>query len=463
MVMYDVISIGSGASGIFLALTLIEKDPHLKILVLDKGKTLSSRNRKKGADVVEGFGGAGSFSDGKLVMSIEREYGGNLQDYIHDLNLFQRLMNRVDETYMRFSDNKEIRVYGDADKDIEKIKMRAGRAGLHLLSARIRHLGTDNNYDILEKMFVYLKDKVDIRFETEACWVVPQEKGFKVGIKDLANNNEYQEESKYCVMAPGRRGMKFFKKIAKDLDLPLINNQVDIGVRVEMPNWVMKDLCDVVYEPKLVARTPKTDLRARTFCVNYGGEVVQEEVDGLVTCNGHSYHDDTKKTPNTNFALLVSTQFTQPFDDPFGYGQAVARQCNALGEGVIVQRLKDLKENRRSTPRRIVEMNIQPTLKEATPGNLGYALPYTQLQAILEMIELLDKLMPGIDGPDTLLYGPEIKWYSSRTELHSNLETLKYTNFYCAGDGVGITRGIVQAAMCGIIIAEDILNKENAG
>ncbi len=458
--MYDVICIGAGASGIFLALELIEKDPNIRILILDKGKTLEARDRKKGADVVEGFGGAGSFSDGKLVMSIEREYGGNLQDYIHDLNLFQRLMYRVDETYMRFSDNKEIRVYGDDEAMIENIKIRAARVGLHLLSAKIRHLGTDNNYEILKNMYAYLKDKVDIRFESEVCFVEPKGDQFTVSIKDLAKNNEYHESAKYCVLAPGRRGMKFFKKIANDLDLKLINNQVDIGVRIELPNWVMKQLCDVVYEPKLVARTPKTDLRARTFCVNYGGEVVQEEVDGLVTCNGHSYHDDTQKTHNTNFALLVSTQFTHPFDDPFGYGQAVARQCNALGKGVIVQRLKDLKAQRRTTEKRLVEMNIQPTLKAATPGNLGYALPYTQLHAILEMMTLLDKLTPGVDGPDTLLYGPEIKWYSSRTELKNNLETLKYKNLYCAGDGVGITRGIVQAAQCGIIIANDILTRQ---
>ncbi len=458
--MFDVICVGAGASGIFLALELLEKNPDFNLLIIDKGKRLEDRNRKKGCDVVEGFGGAGSFSDGKLVMSIEREYGGNLQDYIHDLNLFQRLMNRVDETYMKFSEKKDIRVYGDDDVSIEKIKVRAARSGLHLMSARIRHLGTDNNYEILKSMFTHLNNKVDIRFDSEVCFIQPDNNGFKVGIKDQSKNNEYVESAKYCVLAPGRRGMKFFKKTAKDLDLPLINNQVDIGVRIELPNWVTKELCDVVYEPKLVARTPKTDLRARTFCVNYGGEVVQEEVDGLITCNGHSYHDDAKKTPNTNYALLVSTQFTKPFDDPFGYGQAVARQCNALGHGVIVQRLKDLKQNRRSTEKRLLEMNMQSTLKEATPGNLGYALPYTQLQAILEMIALLDKLSPGTDGPDTLLYGPEIKWYSSRTELKPNLETFKYNNLYCAGDGVGITRGIVQAAMCGMIIANGTLIKE---
>ncbi|MBI2027007.1 MAG: hypothetical protein HYS98_04290 [Deltaproteobacteria bacterium] len=252
--MYDIICIGAGASGIFLALSLLEKNANLKILILDKGKALTDRNRKKGADVVEGFGGAGSFSDGKLVMSIEREYGGNLQDYIHDLNLFQTLMNKVDETYMRFSDKKDIRVYGDADRDIEKIKMRAGRAGLHLLSARIRHLGTDNNYEILKNMFVYLQNKVDIRFLSEVCFIEPKDRGFTVGIRDLANNNEYQASSKYCVLAPGRRGMKFFKKVAKDLGLPLINNQVDIGVRVEFWSHVM-DIVITMTVRKLQIRT----------------------------------------------------------------------------------------------------------------------------------------------------------------------------------------------------------------
>lgn len=454
---YDVIIIGAGAAGIFTSLFLIEENPKLKVLVLDKGKPLEQRNRKVGSDLMEGWGGAGSFSDGKLVFSTDREYGGNLQEYIHDMDLFSRLMRKVDDVFMRFSDNKNIRVYGDDEEKIEVIKTRAARCGLHLLSAKIRHLGTDNNYDILDRMYAYLKDKVEIRFHHEVlgCQTIDQNQ-FEVQYKDLQNIKEGFERSPYLVMAPGRRGMTFFKKIAEKLGLELINNQIDIGVRVELPNWVMKEICDVVYEPKLVARTPKTDLRARTFCVNYGGEVVQEEVDKLITCNGHSYSDDSKKTANTNFALLVSTKFTQPFNDPHGYGKAVAQQCNVLGNGVIVQRLRDLKENRRTTEKRLHEMNIQPTLKSATPGNLGYAFPYTQLSAIMEMLELLDKLMPGVCGSDTLLYGPEIKWYSSRTVLKSNLEsTIK--NLYCVGDGVGISRGIVQASQCGMIVAKDIL------
>ena len=455
---YDVIIIGAGASGIFTSLFLIDENPNIRVLLLDKGKLLEKRDRKKGCDIMEGWGGAGSFSDGKLVMSTEREYGGHLQDYIHDMNLFSRLMQKVDETYMRFSNTQDIRVYGDDEVKIEDIKIRAARCGLHLLSARIRHLGTDHNFEILRNMYAYLKDKVEIRFGQEVVRCGPIDKGFEVQVKDLENMREYTERSDYLVLAPGRRGMPFFKKVAEGLGLELINNQVDIGVRVELPNWVMKEVCDVVYEPKLVARTPKTDLRARTFCVNYGGEVVQEEADSLVTCNGHSYSDDKKKTANSNFALLVSTKFTQPFNDPYGYGKAVAQQCNVFGKGVIVQRLKDLKADRRTTEQRLHEMNIQPTLKTATPGNLGYAFPYTQMKAILEMLELLDKLMPGVCGPDTLLYGPEIKWYSSRTTLKPNLES-KIDNLYCLGDGVGITRGLVQASQCGMIAATDILQR----
>ena len=456
---YDVIVVGAGASGIFTSLFLIEENPNLKILLLDKGKPLEDRDRKQGKDLMEGWGGAGSFSDGKLVFSTDREYGGNLQEYIHDMDLFGRLMRKVDDIYMRFSNEKNIRVYGDDEEKIESIKIRAARCGLHLLSAKIRHLGTDHNFEILKNMYTYMKDRVEIRFYHEVVGCAQRDGGFEVHIKDLANTKEFIETAPYLVLGPGRRGMTFFKKLAEQIGLELINNQVDIGVRVELPNWVMKEICDVVYEPKLVARTPKTDLRARTFCVNYGGEVVQEEVDKLITCNGHSYADDSKKTANTNFALLVSTKFTHPFNDPYEYGKAVARQCNVLGNGVIVQRLRDLKENRRTTEKRLHEMNLQPTLKTATPGNLGYAFPYTQLSAISEMLELLDKLMPGICGSDTLLYGPEIKWYSSRTVLKPNLES-KIDHLYCVGDGVGISRGIVQASQCGMIVAHDILRKE---
>ena len=455
---FDVIVIGAGASGIFASMYLTDQNPNLKVLLLDKGKTLKARDRKKGMDLMEGWGGAGSFSDGKLVFSTDREYGGNLQEYIHDMNLFNQLMKNVDDTFMRFSDTQDIRVYGDDEVKISDIKVRAARCGLHLLSARIRHLGTDHNFDILNNMLTYMENRVDLRFNHEVVQVDPVQDGFEVHVKDLDKINEFTAKAKYCVVAPGRRGMKFFRKIAGDLGLELVNNQVDVGVRVEMPNWVMKEICDVVYEPKLVARTPKTDLRARTFCVNYGGEVVKEEVDQLVTVNGHSYHDDAKKTPNTNFALLVSTKFTKPFNDPYAYGKSVAQLCNVLGEGVIVQRLRDLKQNRRSTEKRISEMNIQPTLKSATPGNLGYAFPHTQMSSIVEMLELLDQLMPGICGPDTLLYGPEIKWYSSRTILKPNLEST-IPNLYCAGDGAGISRGIVQAAQCGIIIANNILER----
>lgn len=456
--MYDVIVIGAGASGIFSSLYLIDENPNLSILVLDKGKPLLERNRKKGCDLMEGWGGAGSFSDGKLVFSTDREYGGHLQEYIHDFDLFCRLMRKVDETYMRFADTKEIRVYGDEEEKIESIKIRAARCGLHLLSARIRHLGTDHNFEILKNMAAYLERKVEIRFNQESIDIEPLQDSFEVSVKDLTTQGEYKAKGRFLIMAPGRRGMPFFKKMAEKLGLELINNQVDIGVRVELPNWVMKDICDVVYEPKLVARTPKTDLRARTFCVNYGGEVVQEEADGLITCNGHSYSDPAKRTANTNFALLVSTKFTQPFNDPFGYGKSVAELCNVLGKGVIVQRLRDFKEDRRTTEKRLFEMNLQPTFTSATPGNLGYAFPYTQMKAILEMLELLDRLMPGVSGSDTLLYGPEIKWYSSRTTLKPNLET-KIDRLYCLGDGVGISRGLVQASQCGIIVANDILKK----
>lgn len=259
---------------------------------------------------------------------------------------------------------------------------------------------------------------------------------------------------------PGRSGNRWFGQIAKEHGLKIRNNQIDIGVRVEFPEWIGREIGSVLYEPKLVIRTPKTDLKARTFCWNNGGHVVAESVTDkgtdYLTVNGHSFNDADKKTANSNFALLVSAEFTEPFNDPIAYGRSVAQICNLMGGGkAIVQRLKDAKAGRRSTPKRMTEMNLQPTLKDAVPGDLSFALPAKQWNTIIEALEILDKIFPGMNGDDTIMYGPEIKWYSARAELSNKLES-SIPNLFCGGDGCGISRGIVQAAMCGIIIGTEI-------
>ncbi len=461
MSQYDVCIVGAGPGGIFAALELIEKNPNLKIVMLDKGKPVSERTHT-GIDLTQGFGGCGSWSDGKLCMSMDAGYGGNLQEYINDLNLFAKIMQKVDDTHMRFSDKKDIKVYGDDDKTVEPIKIRAAKDGMTLLSARIRHLGTENNEQIMKNIYDFLKNKVEIKFGVEAESFDKQEDVFKIIYKK--DNITDEIISKYLILMPGRTGNKWFGTQAKLHGLKIRNNQIDIGVRVEFPEWIGREIGSILYEPKLIIRAPKTDLKARTFCWNNGGHVVAEKVNDkgvdYLTVNGHSFNDSDKKTQNSNFALLVSAEFTEPFNEPILYGRAVAQICNLLGGGkALVQRLKDAKSGRRSTPKRMTEMNLQPTLKDAVPGDLSFALPAKQFNTIMESLEILDKIFPGLNGDDTILYAPEIKWYSARAELTPKLES-SINNLFCGGDGCGISRGIVQSAMCGIIIGSEISDRE---
>jgi len=462
---YDVCIVGAGPGGIFTCLELLSKNPDLKIVMIDKGQPVENRTHT-GIDLTQGFGGCGSWSDGKLCMSLDAGYGGNLQEYI-DINTFARIMQEVDDTHMKFSNKKDIKVYGDDDNIVKPIKTRAAQAGMTLLSARIRHLGTENNEQIMKNIQAYLKDKVDIKFGQIVSGFEKTDEGYRVYHPYVETHfgNTPQLDCKYLVLMPGRSGNKWFKGIAEKHNLKIKNNQIDIGVRVEFPNWIGEEIGAALYEPKLLIRTKKTDLKARTFCWNNGGHVVSESVmDGdkeFVTVNGHSFNEEERKTANSNFALLVSAEFTEPFKDPIAYGRAVAYSCNLLGGGKpIVQRLKDAKEGRRSTPKRMTEMNMEPTLKEAVAGDLSFAFPAKQWNTIMESMEILDRLFPGINGDDTILYGPEIKWYSARAELTTKLETEDNSNLFCGGDGCGISRGIVQAAMCGIIIGREITERE---
>ena len=473
---YDVCIVGAGPAGIFTALELLEKSPGLNILMLDKGKPVEDRSHE-GIDLTQGFGGCGSWSDGKLCLSMDAEYGGHLQEYVKDLSLFAKIMQKVDDVHMHFSDNKDIKLDGDNDEIADAIKMDAGRKGMHLLRARVRHLGTDNNEQIMKNIYEFIKDKVDIKFGMEFKTFKKIEDGFEISCmaKDLtghrfsiANPDDVATDifkSKYLVLMPGRGGNGWFSRLAVEHGFKIRNNQVDVGVRVEFPEWIGREIGEALYEPKLVFRTPKTDMKARTFCWNNGGYCVSEKVVDernnatYLTVNGHSFENKAKKTPNSNFALLVSANFTEPFKDPISYGRNIVKNVNDIAGGTaLVQRLKDAKQYKRSTEKRMREINMQPTLKNASPGNIALALPGAQWATILEALEMLDRVFPGLNGDDTVLYAPEVKWYSARAEMSPKLES-PIPNLFCGGDGAGISRGIVQAAMCGIIIGEEIASR----
>lgn len=454
---YDIIIIGAGPAGIFTALELADKG--LSILIVEKGQDIRERvatSRNKNAlpkdkvrNVVCGWGGAGAFSDGKLTLTTE--FGGNLDDYMSRSDLMDKI-NYVDSVYCKFG-GADRKVYGDEDKEhIRQIQRRAAAADLRFIPARIRHLGTDVNAQILTNMRDFLDGKVDIMSDTVVEHIVVEGQELKgvmihdqfYGCKDL-------------VSAPGREGSEWFVKEVQHMGLHLTSNAVDIGVRVEMPSEVLETITDVVYESKLIYFSKSFDDRIRTFCMNPYGFVVEENNDGLLTVNGHSYAH--KRSENTNFAILVSKKFTEPFHEPIKYGKYIANLANILGGGVIVQRLGDLLDGRRSTPERIRRGLVRPTMPNATPGDLSLVLPYRHLQDIKEMLEALDYIAPGANSRHTLLYGVEVKFYSNRIELSNQLET-KIPNFFAIGDGAGITRGLVQASAAGVTVGREILQRE---
>lgn len=454
---YDVIIIGAGPGGIFTAFELTTKSPDLKIAVFEAGNSLDKRhcpidgkNIKscigcKNCSIMSGFGGAGAFSDGKY--NITNNFGGTLHEYIGKTRALE-LMHYVDDINLKYG-GEGVKLYSTANSKFKKLCI---QNDLNLLDASVRHLGTDINYVVLENLYNKLKETVDFHFNTpvEHIEIIPD------GYKILTAKEAY--ECTYCVTSVGRIGSKWMEKVCHELGIEKKSNRVDIGVRVELPAVVFSHLTDELYESKIVYRTQKFEDNVRTFCMNPKGVVVNENTNGIVTVNGHSYEDPALQTENTNFALLVSKHFSEPFEDSNGYGESIARLSNMLGGGVIIQRFGDLIRGRRSNANRIKESTVVPTLA-ATPGDLSLVLPKRILDGIIEMIYALDKIAPGTANDDTLLYGVEVKFYNMEVSVNENLETC-HKGLYIIGDGSGITHSLSHASASGVHVARNILNIE---
>lgn len=455
---YDVIIIGAGPGGIFTAYELAKLDRNIKIAVFELGHPLEKRkcpiDGKKVKScikcptcaIMSGFGGAGAFSDGKY--NITNRFGGTLYEYIGKAEAIE-LMQYVDSINLAYG-GQGTKLYSTANTAIKK---RCLENGLHLLDAMVRHLGTDINYVVLENLYNDLKDKVDFYFDTPVVSVSGDNNEFEV-----ATENAVYTCSR-CVISVGRSGSKWMESVCKSMDIPTHSNRVDIGVRVELPAAVFSHLTDELYESKIVYRTEQFEDLVRTFCMNPNGVVVNENTNGIVTVNGHSYEDKSKHTENTNFALLVSKHFSEPFKDSNGYGESIARLSNMLGGGVIVQRFGDLVRGRRSTEARITEGYVTPTLA-ATPGDLSLVMPKRILDGIIEMIYALDKIAPGTANDDTLLYGVEVKFYNMEVELDKSLQTEK-RGLYVIGDGSGVTHSLSHASASGVFVARHIVSTAN--
>jgi uncharacterized FAD-dependent dehydrogenase len=455
---YDVIIVGAGPAGMFAALELSQHSD-MKILIVDKGPALEKRAcpsfvnggkclECKPCRLVSGWGGAGAFSDGKLTLS--PDVGGQLPEIL-GRDTTEELIRQVDQTWLQFGAPEK--VYG-TDQDVyERLAKQAARAGLQLVSAPIRHLGSDRAQGVVRAIREELERRgVHIRLRTEIRRLLT-ENSLAVGVSTTKGEDIL---GRYVIVAPGREGAPWLTERANELQLGLQNNPVDVGVRVEVPATVMAPLTDLVYEPKLLYYTKAFDDKVRTFCVCPYGEVVTEYAGDVITVNGHSYAD--RRTANTNFALLVSKSFTEPFKEPIAYGKYIASLANLLGGGIIVQRLGDLEQGRRSTPERLSRSIVTPTLRDASPGDLALVLPHRYVVDLLEMLKAMDDFIPGVYSRHTLLYGVEVKFYSSRLKLSACLETA-VKNLFAAGDGAGITRGLVQASASGVWVAREILRR----
>ena len=453
---YDVIIIGAGPGGIFSAYELIEKAPDLKIAVFEAGHPLNKRFcpidgdkiksciHCKSCSIMNGFGGAGAFSDGKY--NITNSFGGTLYEYIGKEHALE-LMHYVDNINME-NGGGDAKLYTTSGS---KFKKECIKHDLHLLDASVRHLGTDINYIVLENLFAKLEKKMDFFFDTPVEHVVKLENGYKIITKD----GEYPCDK--CIISVGRSGSKWMETVCGELKIPTKSNRVDLGVRVELPADVFSHLTDELYESKIVYRTNTYGDKVRTFCMNPKGAVVAENTNGIITVNGHSYEDPEKQTENTNFALLVSQRFSEPFKDSNGYGESIAKLSNMLGGGVLVQRFGDLIRGRRSTQERVNEAFLVPTLK-ATPGDLSLVLPKRILDGIIEMIYALDKVAPGTANDDTLLYGVEVKFYNMEVTVNNDLECC-HKDLYIIGNGSGITHSLSHASASGVYVARKIIEK----
>ena len=455
MMKYDVIIIGAGPGGIFAAYELVKLNPQLSVAVFEAGHALDKRKcpidgekvksciKCKSCSIMSGFGGAGAFSDGKY--NITNDFGGTLHEYIGKKQALN-LMKYVDDINLKYG-GEGTKLYSTAGT---RFKTLCIQNDLHLLDASVRHLGTDINYIVLENLYNHLKDKVQFFFDTAVLTVADDNGTYKIITKDQTY------ECSKCIISAGRIGSKWMESVCKELDITTKSNRVDIGVRVELPAAVFAHLTDELYESKIVYRTEKYGDRVRTFCMNPKGAVVNENTNGIITVNGHSYEDPARQTENTNFALLVAKHFSEPFKDSNGYGESIARLSNMLGGGVIVQRFGDLIRGRRSTPNRIEEAFITPTLN-ATPGDLSLVLPKRLLDGIIEMIYALDKVAPGTANEDTLLYGVEVKFYNMEVKVDENLES-NHKGLYIIGDGSGITHSLSHASASGVHVARCITN-----
>ena len=450
---YDVIIIGAGPGGIFSAYELMKRAPQLKVAVFEAGHALNKRKcpidgdkvktciHCKTCSIMSGFGGAGAFSDGKY--NITNDFGGTLYEHIGRKEALN-LMHYVDDINMEYG-GEGTRLFSTAGTKFKKVCI---QNKLKLLDASVRHLGTDINYIVLENLYKKLSETVDFYFDTPVDTIHVDEDGYSV----ICGDKSYS--CKKCIVSVGRSGSKWMQHICEELDIPTKSNRVDIGVRVEIPAVIFSHLTDELYESKIVYRTEKFEDNVRTFCMNPNGIVVNENTNGIITVNGHSYEGKEKQTENTNFALLVAKHFSEPFNDSNGYGESIARLSNMLGGGVIVQRFGDLVRGRRSTERRIEEGLVTPTLK-ATAGDLSLVLPKRILDGIIEMIYALDKIAPGTANDDTLLYGVEVKFYNMEADIDEHLES-RYKGLYLIGDGSGVTHSLSHASASGVFVAREI-------
>ncbi|MNS40364.1 dihydrolipoamide dehydrogenase [compost metagenome] len=473
---YDVVVVGAGPAGIFACYELSLKAPHLKVLLVDKGHDIYKRRcpileekiklcppaagKKEFAgclpacSITAGFGGAGAYSDGKF--NITTEFGGWMTDYLAPSKVLE-LIKYVDS--INLEHGATTNVTDPMTDAIRGIEQRGYAAGLKLLRAQVRHLGTEQNLEILKSIYEYLRTRIDMSFKTEVEDIITtKDEAGQLRIEGITLRNGETHEADLVMIAPGRDGSAWLTEILKKRRLKMYNNQVDVGVRVETSDVVMREINEHLYEGKFIYNT-SVGTQVRTFCSNPSGHVVVENHSGVMAANGHSYKDPALGSSNTNFALLVSHKFTEPFDKPNEYAREICQRANDLSNGgVIVQKYGDIIRGRRSTQSRISEGFLEPTLKEAVPGDLGLVLPYNTMKSLIEMIEALEKVTPGIASEHTLFYGVEAKFYSARPKLDAALET-EIKGLYCGGDGAGITRGLAQAGAAGVWIARGMMDK----